>query len=129
MSTEKDYLENLSQTLNVLADKLGVKAEELFQTVPKQAKIELTMNIIYLVLSVLMFVSGIFLVNYLIPFWESDKIFSPGKQTVVMMATVMSVIFIVIPILFTLTIVKDIVTLKLNPKYWALKDILSLIKH
>jgi len=128
MTNEKDYSENLSKTLNVLADKLGVKAEELFSTVIKQSKIELIMNIICLVLFVAMVITGIWLAFYIYPFWLADEKFPVSKQVCVMLATVATPFLIIIPLVAIFPTIHDLVTLKLNPKYWALKDIMRSVK-
>ena len=129
MSEEKSYSENLSETLNLLSDKLGVKADQLFDTVIKQARIEFYMDVIYLIFYVALFVLGIKGFEYVIPLWMDKAEFSNGKQASVMLISLTSIVFICIPLFCTLSIIHEMITLKLNPKYWALKNILSNINN
>lgn len=129
MNPEKDYSENLSQTLNVLADKLGVKAEQLFETVMKQTRIELYMNIIYLLVFIAMFISGIYGAAYVFPYYMADLAFPEGKQVIIFIISVGSFFFLLIPLLGFFSTIHETITLKFNPKYWALHDILSSLNN
>ena len=128
MVTEKNYSENLSQTLNLIADKLGVKADQLFETVMKQGKVEFYMNFVYLLAFMVMFFIGIYGASFALPRLIDPKPISDGMQIFLALVTVGSFVFLLVPLIWFLPTVHEMVTLKLNPKYWALTDILSSVK-
>ena len=128
MATEKDYSENLSQMLNLLANKLGVKAEQLFETVMKQAKVEFFMDIVYLLALIAMFLVGLYGIYFALPFLTDSKPVTDGMQVILSLITIGSFSFLIIPLIWILPTIHEVITLKLNPQYWALNDILNSVK-
>ena len=128
MATEKDYSENLSQMLNLLANKLGVKAEQLFETVMKQVKVEFFMDIVYLLAFIVMFFVGLYGIYFALPFLTDSKPVTDGMQVILSLITIGSFSFLIIPLIWILPTIHEMITLKLNPQYWALNDILNSVK-
>lgn len=114
-------MEELTKLLTNLADKLGTTVEHLWGVLVKQAKIEIMRRVMYLALSVVFIFGSIKLVTASI----SNLIESPYWWFGIIGGTIFGIIMIY-------ALVDEIVmikTLKDNPEYYALEEILSKINQ
>jgi len=121
-------MEELTPMLEKLAEKLGTTTEYLWGVLLKQAPITAVTELVYLILVVL---CGITL--YKIHKRLSKKvdgnnsIYYESEELVIVPMVIATIIWAILFIICFLSI-GSIVTGFLNPEYWALDEIMSLIK-
>lgn len=129
METNKVYAETISETIKALSDKLGVKADQIFATIKKQASIEFRINICFMIGYIALFIFGYNLLMWSAPFWDAKEGSLPsGQQFKVIAASIIAIILMLVSALQFFTSIEDVVTLKFNPEYWALNNLLSKLK-
>ena len=121
-------MENLTELLEKLADKLGTTSEYLFGVLVNQAPISALYSALYLILVLL---GGYLLYKLHISFLKQDgNNCSLYSKYGVGIAIPMILSFIAWLVLFIKCFhsIENIMTGFLNPEYWALDEIMSLIK-
>jgi hypothetical protein len=114
-------MEELTKLLTNLADKLGTTVGHLWGVLVKQAKIEIVKRLMYLMLGILFIIGSVRLVFASI----SSLTESPYWWFGIVCGTIFGIIMIY-------ALVDEIVyikTLKDNPEYYALDEILSKINQ
>lgn len=109
-------MEQLTELLERLANKLGTTIEHLWDVLIKQAKIEIIRRVIYLALSIL-FISGS--VKLIIA-----SITNLAESSYWWFGIVCGTIFGIIMIYVSVDEIMNIKTLRDNPEYWALQEVL-----
>lgn len=129
MDVNLKYSENLSETLNVLASKLGVETDKLFVTVKRQARVELYSRIFDLFIFIALFIVGCIGISYCYPYYTSIFTLTGFMTVKAVIISSVSVCFIIISIVSFLGSITEVITLWLNPDYWVLNNLLSKISN
>lgn len=112
-------MEQLTQLLTQLAEKLGTTTEYLWEVLLKQAQVALASNSLFLLMLVIALVGCILAIKSLMK--ERDEDFD--KELLLPILFVLAFIFTGLIIATT----HDVLTLSINPEYWALKHVLNII--
>lgn len=120
-------MENLTGLLSQLAEKLGTTVEFLWEILLKQAHISGWISFF----SVIVFLVGItffsLFIRYTIKKWDyiEENALEPLYAII---NVLLGIIFIIWFILIILEIIPNMITAFSNPEYWALKQVLGIIR-
>lgn len=118
-------MENLTELLTALAEKLGTTTEYLWGVLVSQAQVDAYIKLLFVGFTVLFIIAYSIFCKYTIKHW--DEIYSDDKEVVyvslIILIGIAVLIFLGCAIDFT---GKAIVGL-LNPEYWALQQVLQLL--
>jgi hypothetical protein len=130
-------MDKLTELLEKLAIKLGTTVEHLWGVLVKQTKIVFWEYIGYTVLAVIFFISAIYFIKFsldrldVVSQYNMDKTYSSQKMDEIA-PTVLLVFCIILVVAIPFVIignVKTIMTLKNNPEYWALGEVVGTINN
>lgn len=120
-------MEQITELLKQLADKLGTTSEYLWSVLIAQAKIEAMISLVLIVVGIVIFIIGIYSV-YLMrkPYKEYTSYYAfCHEEDFAPMPYAFTGIIWFISIVILVSNVKDFLTANYNPAYYALKEILS----
>lgn len=112
-------MEQLTQLLTQLAEKLGTTSEYLWEVLLTQAQLALVTNSLFLLILIIALVGCILAIKSLRKEWGEDF----DKELILPILFVLTFIFTGLIIATT----HDIFTLSINPEYWVLKEVLGII--
>lgn len=112
-------MEQLMQLLAQLAEKLGTTSEFLWETLLKQAQLALVTNSLFLLMLIITLVRCILAIKSLMK--ERGEDFD--KELLLVILFVLAFTFTGL----TIVTIHDVLTLSINPEYWALKHVLYVI--
>lgn len=125
-------MKELTELLEKLADKLGTTVEHLWEVTTKQAEIVYYEYLGYTVIAVLFLISAIWMIDFswtgLVNLQDVEYKWLSGvaeKEIGYTIGLVLSIIWCVIAPFVLVRNIKELLTLKQNPEYWALQEILS----
>jgi len=111
------------ETLKMIADRLGVTAEKVFDVMVKQAYVARVSDAIAVVLIVALVLFNVWLLKYTLRKMATDE--WPGEILVV---NIILFVFAIFAVGMVLVSIQMIVTAWLNPEAWALIRITEMIK-
>ena len=119
-------MKELTPLLEKLAEKLGTTTEYLWGVLLAQAQVEIYIFIAIFILTVFGVIATVKLLKYTQKYWDKEDApttawIALGFGCVIGMATIIGV-------LSTIANISDVITAINNPKYWALKEVLNVIK-
>lgn len=119
-------MEQLTTLLTALAEKLGTTVEYLWSVLLKQAYIEGILNIIYCIITIIIFIVSYKYAKYFSSKWkewndnyEAEEIF----PTIILVILIVSTLIVLGMTIFQF--IPTAITTFNNPEYWALKEILK----
>jgi len=127
-------MKDLTELLEKLATKLGIPVGELWEALLKQTKIVFWEVVSYMVVTILFLIAAIYFITFSLnglanlphsctPYLDGIKD-NEKRYSIIL---IISIIYLMgVPFLLIRNI-KKIVTLKNNPKYWALREMLSIL--
>lgn len=112
-------MEQLTQLLTQLAEKLGTTSEYLWEVLLKQAQLALVTNSLFLFLLVIVLMGCVLAIRSLLKKWDEDS----DKELLISILFLLTFIFTGLIIVM----IQDVLTLSINPEYWVLTEILDRI--
>jgi len=123
-------MEQLTDLLRELADKLGTTVDHLYQVMITQAKVEIISNSIFLIIIIAWLVLFKKIYKYLYAKKiERDKEIYGWDENGWFWALIGHAVLTVILVIIGLLEIDILLTLIINPEYWALDKILTFISH
>lgn len=110
--------ETLAQ-LDLLAQKFGTTIEYILSVYQKQAIVELTWSLIFMLITIL---SSIFLVKF---YRKLDDSMNEERDSIIMW--IWGIINLIM-IFVVIVIIDNIITYIFNPEYWAIQHLISTFK-
>jgi len=112
-------MEQLTQLLTQLAEKLGTTSEYLWEVLLKQAQLALVTNSLFLLMLIIILVKCILAIKSLMKEWGED--FDKELLLTILFALTFTFTGLII------VMIQDVLTLSINPEYWVLTEILDRI--
>lgn len=122
-------MKELTDLLEKLAEKLGTTVEHLWGVLLKQTKIVFWEYIAYSVLAVIFLATAIYFIDFTIAGLNSlpESRWTTDKEIGYTVGLVLSIVYSVIAPFILVGNIKQILTMKYNPEYWALNEVLSVL--
>lgn len=127
----KELNENtIANALEQIAAKLGTKTDELLKVVKSQVKVEFGISLVWIFIqTVIVILSVIFWHSYLFPYYFlPDNSVGNGVTILVVLGTLLCTGLFLGCGIDVFYKIETCVTLRYNPDYWALEQILSMLK-
>jgi len=115
--------EQINSVINNLADKLQVPVDYVFQTITQQAMIQGITNLIFIILSIAVFVVAIKVLPHI------DKVEEKNGEDLTCVIFFILCGLIMASIIFLISHIGETITCFVNPEYWSLQQIMSMIKQ
>ena len=110
-----------------LAEKLGTTVEHLWEVTVKQTKIVYYEYLAYTILTLLFIIIAIWVIDFSLTGLANlpDGYGNADEEAIYSVGIIFSTIVIIVSPFFLIANIKELITLKQNPEYWALSNILG----
>ena len=119
-------MEELTKLLSQLAEKLGTTTEYLWGVLIKQARIEAITGILDIILFIALLIPFYIYIKWFSKHYR--KLYDNDTEILHWFITVIVGIIMVIWFFVCICDINNIITALNNPEYWALKQVMSLVK-
>ena len=118
--------EQIVTLIEQLAQKLGTTTEYLWNVLIAQANVQIYIFITVFVSTIIGIIVAVYLLKYTQKYWDKED--APMTAWLALgFGTVVGFIAL-IGIVFTIANISDVITAIRNPEYWALKEVLNVLK-